>query len=259
MPLDLPTDLRAAARDLLLGGRCAACDRPGDVLCRSCADVLSEEAALARGPTRPHPCPPGFPDTWAVGGYDGPLRAVLLAHKEHGQRRLARPLGDLLALAVEGLAAGQRTGPGTGAGPVVLVPAPSRPAAVRQRGRDPTGVLVRVAARSLRDRGHEVMVARLLATRPGLVDQSDLGIAGRAANLAGSLRVRPDRMRRLARRSPRVAGLVVCDDVVTTGATLVEAARALSAVGLPVLGAATVAATRRRAEGPGRGSSMRTS
>ena len=249
-PARVPGTLAAAARDLLLGGRCAACDLPGDVLCRGCAAVLPQEAALARGPTRPHPCPPGFPDSWAVGGYDGALRAVLLAHKEHGQQRLARPLGDLLALAVDGLLSGRA---GRGGGPVVLVPVPSRPAAVRSRGRDPTGALVHAAARALRDAGREVVEARLLATRAGLVDQSDLGIAGRAANLAGSLRVRPDRLRRLAQRSPRVAGVVVCDDVVTTGATLVEAARALSAVGLPMSGAAAVAATRRRAADPGGG------
>lgn len=257
------TSLACAARDLLLGGRCAACGRPGSVLCPACRDLLPREALVARGPTRPDPCPPGLPATWAVGGYDAALRSLVLAHKEHGQQSLAGPLGALLALSVAGLLDAL---PRTGDGPVVLVPVPSRPAATRARGRDPTRALVEAAARELgRDRARGdragapatnrevaatgVLVCRLLVTRAGVADQAGLDTAGRAANLHHSLRVRPSGARDLARVAPRIAGVVVCDDVLTTGATLVEATRALRAVGLPILGAATVAATRRRAEG----------
>ncbi len=88
----------------------------------------------------------------------------------------------------------------------------------------------------------------MLVSRPGVVDQAGLGAAARAANLEGAMCC-PDRaLRRLAARRTR-ARLVVCDDVLTTGATAREAQRALESVGLPVAAVAAVAATRRRSPG----------
>jgi predicted amidophosphoribosyltransferase len=94
---------------------------------------------------------------------------------------------------------------------------------------------MRLARSAARDLGVEAR--RLLAPARAVADQAGLTTRERAANLAGAL------------RATGVAGLpvVVVDDVMTTGATLVEAARALAAGGHPVAGAAVVAATRRRA------------
>jgi predicted amidophosphoribosyltransferase len=78
-----------------------------------------------------------------------------------------------------------------------------------------------------------------------VVDQAGLGAAARAANLTGSMCCRSAALRRLAGRRRR-ATLVVCDDVITTGATAREAQRALEAVGLHVAAVAAIAATRRR-------------
>jgi predicted amidophosphoribosyltransferase len=85
----------------------------------------------------------------------------------------------------------------------------------------------------------------LLRTRPGLADQAGLDATARAANLAGALRAHPPALRRLA-RAGRPVHVLVCDDVLTTGATAAEAQRALRDVGLPPLGVVAVAATRRR-------------
>jgi predicted amidophosphoribosyltransferase len=166
---------------------------------------------------------------------------MVLGHKEHRQLTLARPLGRLQAAAVEGLladAAASRA-------PVLLVPVPSRPSSTRGRGHDPTAAIARAAAAFLRSRGHDVRRASLLRTRPGLADQAGLDAAGRAANLAGALRVHPPALARLARAGTPFH-VVVTDDVITTGATAAEAQRALASVGLPPLGVAAVAATTRR-------------
>ena len=95
-----------------------------------------------------------------------------------------------------------------------------------------------------------MLVAPLLVSR-GAADQAGLDARGRAANVHGSMHCPSAALARLARRAG-CAHLVVCDDVLTTGATAREAQRALEAVGLAPLAIAAVAATRRR-ERAGRG------
>jgi predicted amidophosphoribosyltransferase len=130
---------------------------------------------------------------------------------------------------------------------------PSRSATVRQRGHDPTATLVAAAARRLSAGGRAARSAPLLRARRGVADQSGLDAAARRANLAGAFRVHPGTLRAVARRGGPVH-VVVCDDVLTTGATAAEAQRALRAVGLPALAVVAVAATRRRTPVTGSGS-----
>jgi predicted amidophosphoribosyltransferase len=228
-----------AARDLILGSTCVGCSRPGRLLCTTCAEALDPRPA----PAWPTPRPAGLTAPWAATSYDGTVRAMVLGHKEHRLLALARPLGELLALAV--MAALDDLLPGGPVAPVLLVPVPSRPRSVRERGHEPTASLTRTAALRLTALDRPAGCVSLLRTRPGLADQAGLDAAARARNLAGAFRTHAPALRRLA-RSERPVHVVVCDDVLTTGATAAEAQRALRAVGLPPLAAVTVAATRRR-------------
>jgi len=81
-------------------------------------------------------------------------------------------------------------------------------------------------------------VVRALQPTSAAVDSAGLTAAQRAMNQAGQM----------VARAPGIIGspAILIDDIVTTGATLAEAARALECAGWNVLGAATVAATRRR-------------
>lgn len=74
-------------------------------------------------------------------------------------------------------------------------------------------------------------------------DQSSLDAAERASNLAGAMAVRDGH-----RTSVRGEVCVVVDDLVTTGATLTEAARALWEAGAAEVLAAAIGATRKRAD-----------
>lgn len=131
----------------------------------------------------------------------------------------------------------QRSAAGFSGRPVLLVPVPSSRAAVRARGHDPTYRLAWVAARVLRREGMAVECVRAVAQVRRVADQSGLPAVERMRNLAGALVAGP---------VVRGRQVVLVDDVITTGASLVEAARAVEAAGGVVLAAATVAATPRR-------------
>lgn len=231
--------------DLVLGASCVVCARPGRPLCTACRGGLLEDATVAAEvlDATPSHWPPEAPAVLASGRYDGALQSLVIAHKERGVLALTAPLGLLLARAV----AAHLPPPDAPVDdvPTVLVPVPSRAASVRERGHDPTAALVRTAARHLARTGRPARAVPLLRLRPGVLDQAGLDAAGRSHNLDHAMAVDPARLRELARRHRR-ARVVVCDDVVTTGATLAEAHRRLAAGGIVVHGLAALAATPRR-------------
>ncbi|MCB5169429.1 ComF family protein [Streptomyces bambusae] len=227
---------------LVLPVACAGCESPRTALCGACRQVL-----YGAGPrrVRPRPEPAGLPAVYAAAGYGGPVRELLLSHKERGALSLAAPLGGALAGAVTAavppaVAAARWPGPGG----LVLVPVPSVRRAVRARGHDPARRIALAAAARLRRDGVPARVACVLRHRRAVADQAGLGARERLANLAGALEVRPGGAGLVAGRA-----VVLVDDLMTTGASLVEAARAVSAMsrtapygGFPALSAAVVAA-----------------
>ena len=230
--------------DLVLPRTCGGCGLPGAVLCRSCRVPLTRPRLA-----QPRRHPPGFPPTVAAGAYAGPVRPAVLAFKEHGRAELAGPLGRALALAVAAVLCGVLE---ITDGPVLLVPVPSSVAAVRRRGRDHVRELADGAVTELRAAGVAAQTVRLLgrASGRGIRDSAGLDAVARRGNLAGRFRTLP------ASWPPR-GRVVLVDDVVTSGATLTEAARALRCgpdgagpwADTPVL-AAVVAATPRRPSPP---------
>ncbi|WP_217206252.1 ComF family protein [Streptomyces sp. AC550_RSS872] len=231
--------------DLVLPAQCGGCGRPRTALCPECRAVLS-----GAGPSRvrPVPEPPGLPVVHAAVRYVDEARAVLLAHKERGALALAAPLGTALAGAVR---AGLREACGHGSGasgravrprgvrvraggargiedaraPVLLVPVPSGRGAVRARGHDPARRIALAAAGELRRAGTPARVLAVLRQGRGVADQSGLNSRQRLDNLAGALTVAPGGALLLAGGGP----VVLVDDLMTTGASLAEAARAVRA------------------------------
>ena len=228
----------AAAGDLLLGAECPACRRPGWGLCPPCRRSLLGRTCYR---TSPDPCPAGFPDTATSSPYDAVMQQLVSAHKEHQVLSLTPVLATRLRAALDCLLTDLASSP-TPWPPgvqITVVPVPSSPATVRARGFDATWALARrVAASPTAVRasdGPSLRAQRLLGLSRRVQDQAGLSARARRDNLTGSFRV--------LRRPPAATLVVLVDDVVTTGSSLVEASRALRAERIPVLGAATIAAT----------------
>jgi predicted amidophosphoribosyltransferase len=204
--------------DLVLPTTCVCCTRPVSLWCPSCRPPLTVTQLVL----------PGDLITVAAAEYEGGVRTALLAYKERGLRRLASALAAYLTHAIDRVLNQARGDP-------VLVAVPSRAAAARQRGGD--HLLRMVRALSL---GSGVEVRSPLRLVGSVADSAGLDTAQRAANLRNRMLAAPSTSDDLGR------SVILVDDIVTTGATLTEAARALTAAGWQVAGAATVAVTRRR-------------
>jgi predicted amidophosphoribosyltransferase len=167
------------------------------------------------------------------------VREAVVQFKERGRGGLRGPLSRALA----GSVAAALLGTGGLPDSLVLVPVPSSPDAARSRDTAATLDLARSAARMLRGQGLPTRCWTGLRAVRRRADQTGLTAPERARNLAGSMAVTAGGPARSALRGGEV---VLVDDVVTTGATLAEAARALAAGGIEVRAAAVVAATARR-------------
>lgn len=212
--------------DLALPAVCPGCGTEGRPLCDRCTPAVHAREALSPG--TPLGLAEGPPEPllqleWCA-PFNGTVRRALHALKYAGERRLAVPLGNAVA------ARWRRAG----AGGEVLVPVPVHEGRRRERGYDQAVLIAHVAGHAL---GMPMVVAveRGRATAP----QYRLDRRHRAANVHDAFVPAPG-----AAAAVRGRWVVLVDDVVTTGATLCEAAETLLAAGAVAVSAVTVARER---------------
>lgn len=198
------------AADLLWPLRCPGCGEPGQ-WCSDCRPSAGISGAVAL-----------IDETTAVVAvdrYDSPTGAAVRAWKLGGRRGLTPMLAEHLADAVAHLLGEP--------GPLALVPVPARPHSRRKRGADLIADLAAAAAVQL----PTARVERCLRWRRRVAEQVGAAPGERRSNLRGSME---------AVRAPSVPALII-DDVLTSGATVAEAARALRAAGAGAVGGAVIA------------------
>lgn len=233
----------AAATDLLFPPACVACGTeiecpPGRVeLCATCDASLAgerrdacprcaqfcSEADLAQGD-----CPNcrdrrlGFREARALGPYEGFLRSAVLKCKPAAGESLAWALGQRLAEQVE---LQPFASP-----PTLVAPVPMHWAKRLWRGANGVEVMAGAVARRLGLR----LARGLLVCRRFLRRQATLTPAERRKNVRDAFR---------ASRRWKINGqtVLLVDDVMTTGATAEEAAKALLAAGAAAVCVATIA------------------
>lgn len=219
--------------DLVYPSRCAACQtgvRPGRDWCSSCLSTLIsgfEHVCTRCGRIWldgqiDHLCgactldPPPYRLMRAIFAYGGALQDVIGRWKNVPDEPLGRALAELGATALVGSAFTRRI---ADTHPVVLTSIPARKHALIRRGFNPAAILARRWARTL--------------GWPYLPHALGWAIEGPSAK-GLKRRERLERVRgHMRTESKRLAGATVCivDDVITTGATLSEAARVCVAAG----------------------------
>jgi predicted amidophosphoribosyltransferase len=195
----------------------------GASLCWSCrADwqfTLHPRKLSYKGISVQHTTLPVFSSTL----YTPVAQKILLASKENAQNNADELIIEALEFSIESLF---DTFKDFERENCILIPMPSRKANNRRRGRS-----------YLEEISHQLSIRSsmtslsLFSYSRHIKDQSSLNSAERRNNLAHSLVV----------GETKPLSVVLVDDLITTGATLAEGARAASQAGLVVIGAVTAA------------------
>lgn len=225
--------VREALSELVWPTRCLGCDAPGELLCETCRSQLPWISQRWACPCCGAPfgwlactecqAPEGM--TWETRAcvcalpLEGIAHALVVGHKDAGERRLAPVIAAIVACALDE-ASSWPAADGAPRADLARLDAlcfvPATAAAYRRRGFDHMEVVARTLAGML-----SLPLVDALA-RPRALDQRSLGREERRENAAESMVVVQD-----------VSGLrlLLVDDVVTTGASVRSGAAALLARG----------------------------
>jgi len=216
----MPQWMKQAARDLAqiwVPVWCPGCGARDTRWCDECAALWWEEPLRSESAAgRLHVDGTAALPVWAITELDGSAHRMITAWKDGGRRDLDQFLCGAMTRAAHAVAPQL-----AGLGELGVVPVPSRRRSVRARGADLPLLLAHSVVRGLQQGG---VVARVTpALHIGAGEQRGASVRERRRN-AASLRVTDGPQLRHLRG---VQGVVLVDDVLTTGATMAASVKAL--------------------------------
>jgi ComF family protein len=204
--------------NLLLPSKCVLCAKAGSCLCEECVAGLN---LVPRKVSRIGLA--GF----ASCEYGAETAKLISEFKESNQTSIAKTFANSMVLALKEFDLEN----------AVLIPMPSKRETFSKRGFEPAALIARAISKKFaKDINLLLPVKNLLSYRRQVSDQAALSGEARRKNLVGNMVVEK-------RRESSAFRAILIDDVVTTGATLTEAKRALGEIGVEVLGFVTFAET----------------
>lgn len=209
--MDIVKKTISAILNLVYPKKCFSCGKNGAYFCRSCLENLEpSRQSLWRG---------SIDGLISVGSSKNePLFKAIKFLKYNGVKEIAFDLGWILAERIKSRIPDWESG-------IILAPIPLYPARERGRGFNQAELLAKAAAENLGAELGAGLLKKIKDTPPQARTSSK---KERFENIKGSFEAEPNPVLKESR-------IVLIDDILTTGATMSEAAKALKKAGAKVV------------------------
>ena len=199
-------------KELVFTKVCISCAAPEYWLCPSCLSAWNTSVKKNFIEGKP---------IYFKSDYTSKTASVILAAKEGNNLNAIELLASELRISSE----------------ITLVTIPSAPSAIRRRGRDHINTLAEYVQKNLQQKSIRAQYAPILFQKKSIKDQSQLSSQQRMENTKGKFAVKSCEI-------PQGAVYLI-DDLITTGASMLEGVRALSEAKITIAAGITACAVGR--------------
>jgi ComF family protein len=216
-------DSLKSLKDLVFTKVCISCASPGFWLCLACQSDWNTSVKKSTFDGKP---------IYFKSDYTSKTASVILAAKEGNNSNaialLASAISYSIAFSISDLRLSRV---------VTLVTIPSATSAIRRRGRDHINTLAQCVQKDLQQKSIDAYYAPILFQKKSIKDQSQLSSQQRMENTKGKFAVKSCEI-------PQGAVYLI-DDLITTGASMLEGVRALSEAKITITAGVTACAVGR--------------